>query len=182
MRKLYLLTFLTVTSNYCIYSQKNTNDHTNNLFYKVGIAATISSGENYHSEFDIPDERSGAPAFFIHNAIGVQFNRLTLIGLNLEYNKYPKQGGFLPLYISLQRNIIRNTNDIYLRGGYGTLLDVGRDFRNGRLFKAGVGCQIYYNKGKNSFLAGIDYTKKTLSEDIMKSLSGVAIYFEFILL
>ncbi|MGC6431921.1 MAG: hypothetical protein ACON5F_12825 [Jejuia sp.] len=146
------------------------------------MATTFSLLENYNNASGVPNQRTESPAFFIHSALGMQFNRITLIGLNLEYNKYPQsQYNFVPLYLSFQRNIIRSTNDFYLRGGYGSLLDMGRNFRNGRIYKIGAGYQIYYNKGKNSFLAGIDYTNKKLKNDLIESLSSISIYLEFML-
>ena len=117
-----LLSFITLYS----FSQ-NDSIKTSGVFYKLSFATTLAVNDDY-GELGHEDETMFIPsALFVNNTFGYQFDKRSLIGLNFEYDYHSKQGlHFAPAFLSFRYNIYAAENKIFLRGGYGTLLGLGK--------------------------------------------------------
>ncbi|MEN3323347.1 hypothetical protein VP395_06385 [Mariniflexile soesokkakense] len=129
MRQIKFLPCLFLLSYYVAISQEQT-DKNNGIFYKISLATTLTVNEDYVAFDDSDDSTLFEPsALFVNNSIGYQFDKRSLVGLNLEYDWHSKQGlHFFPAYLSLQYNIIADDDNLFIRGGYGTLLGMGKSF------------------------------------------------------
>jgi len=175
-----LILFLLYYSIPC-FSQED-QEKTSGVFYKISLATTLTINE-YYSVFEDNGETLLNPsALFVNNTLGYQFDRRSLIGLNFEYNWHSQQGlHFFPAYLSFQYNIIAKDDNMFIRGGYGTLLGLGSSFEKGNMYKFGLGAQIFDNNFRNSFLIGLDFTRKRFGYRTLEGLSSVSIFVEFML-
>jgi hypothetical protein len=165
-----------------IFSQEKT-EKTSGIFYKISLATTLTINEDYTIEPEDGEPFLEPSALFVNNTVGYQFDQRTSIGLNFEYNWHSKQGlHFFPAYINLQHNLSVNRDvNLFVRGGYGTLLKMGNSFEKGSLFKVGAGIQG--DIGKNdSILIGLDYNRKRFGYRTLDGLSSVSIFLEFMFL
>ena len=83
--------------------------------------------------------------------------------------------------MSLRHNIIVDDDNIFVRGGYGSLLGISKDFKKGNMYKLGLGLQIVNFDNDNSFLIGIDFTRKRFGYRTLEGLSSISIFIEFML-
>ena len=105
-----------------------------------------------------------------------------MIGLNLEYNYHSQQGlHFIPAYIDFKYNIIIDDSDFFLRGGYGSLLGISKDFEKGNIYKVGFGTHEYGDDYRNSVLFGLDFTRKSFGYKTSERLFSISIFIEFML-
>ena len=156
---------------------------TNGLFYKISIAATLTVNEDYTLTQDDDTGSFLIPnAVFINNTLGYQFDKRSSIGLNLEYNNYIKQDlNFFPAYLGFRYNIFDLDDVVFLRGGYGRLLNINKSFEKGTMYKFGLGYQTFDANFKNSWLIGLDFSRKRFGFRQTEKLSSVSIFFEFML-
>ena len=158
-------------------------EKTNGFFYKPSLAFTLTTNDNYTIANDENENIFNPNGLFINNTIGYQFDARSSIGLNLEYNHYLDQNlNFLPVYLDFTYNIFDFDDMIFVRGGYGKLVDLGTDFENGTLYKAGIGYRAFDDNFKNSWLIGLDFSRKRFGLQQFEKLSSVAIFLEFMLL
>lgn len=164
-----------------IASSQNDSIKTSGIFYKISLAATLTINEDYTIDTDDDEPLIEPNALFVNNTFGYQFDRRTSIGLNFEYNWHSKQGlHFAPAYLSLQHNIIAvDGGGFFVRGGYGTLLGLGKSFEKGNMFKLGVGLQGTLANSNNSLLFGLDFTRKRFGFENLEGISSVSIFLEF---
>ena len=163
-----------------VFSQQPT-EKTNGIFYKISLASTLTINKEYTLN---QDDDSGPlinpSAIFINNTLGYQFDKRTLLGLNFEYDWHSQQGlHFAPAYLNFQYNIITDDDNLFIRGGYGTLLGLGKAFEKGNMYKFGVGLQTFDDNFRNSFLIGLDFTRKRFGYKTLEGLSSVSIFLEF---
>ncbi|WP_298494279.1 hypothetical protein [uncultured Algibacter sp.] len=153
------------------------------LFYKIALSTTLS----INKEYTVSNEDDSGPlinpsALFLNNTLGYQLDKRTSIGLNLEYNWHSQQGlHFAPAYVSLRHNIILDDDNFFIRGGYGRLLGISKDFEKGNMYKLGLGIQIFDNNYRNSSLIGLDFTRKRFGYNKLEGLSSLSIFIEFML-
>ncbi|MCF6213357.1 MAG: hypothetical protein L3J45_04950 [Flavobacteriaceae bacterium] len=169
---LFLLLFLKT------FSQDD--DKTKGLFYKISIAGTLTTNENF--ELGNPDSEGLIilNAFFFNNTFGLQIDGRFSAGLNLEYEGHLKQNlNFLPAYVSLRYVLFEYEDNFFIRGGYGRLLKLNDNFERGGFYKAGLGFQIYDADYRNSFLIGLDFTRKQFGFLRQDKISSVSIFLEF---
>ena len=180
MKTLLSAMLLSVTF-FSVFSQ-NDSLKTKGTFYKLSLATTLAVNSDY-GEYGHDDETLLIPnALFVNNTIGYQFDKRSLIGLNLEYNWHSEQGlHFLPAYLSFQYNIIvfEKSDKIFIRGGYGTLLGLGKSFEKGNLYKFGIGSQSIPFRNNDSLLFGLDFTRKRFGHRTLEGLSSVSIFVEY---
>ena len=165
-----------------IVSSQNDSVKTHGVFYKISLATTLKINEDWTIETDDDETFLEPSALFINNTIGYQFDRRSLIGLNFEYDWHSKQGlHFFPAYLSFQYNIISfDSNDnFFIRGGYGTLLGVGKSFEKGNTYRFGFGFQGQADDNNNSLLIGLDFTRKRFGYRTLEGLSSLSIFLEF---
>jgi hypothetical protein len=176
MKKIiYLLGFLTTS---LVFAQDSIK--TNGLFYKGSFGITFTVNENYTLTEDDDESLLNPSAFLVNNSIGYQFDDRSLIGLNLEYNYHSRQGfHFLPLHLSFQYNLFDFDDEIFVRGGYGILLGIGKSFEKGTLYKLGTGVRIYDDNFKNSWLIGFDFSRKRFGYKQAEKLSSVSLFLEY---
>ena len=182
MKQVYLLLYIFLSISYNVFSQI-TEEKSNGLFYKFSLSTTLRINEDYIAFDNESDETLiQLSAYFINNTIGYQFDKRASLGLNFEYNWHSEQGlHFLPAYLSFQYNLIVNDSDLFIRGGYGSLLGISNDFEKGSVYKAGFGCRIYDGGYQNSFLIGLDFTRKRFGYRTLEGLSSISIFLEFML-
>lgn len=181
MRQLKFLLYLLLLPLHFAFSQQP--DKTSGVFYKFSLATTLTINEDYVA-FDDDDSSTllEPSALFVNNTIGYQFDRRALIGLNLEYDWHSKQGlHFFPAYLGLQYKIFGKDDNGFIRGGYGTLLGMGKSFEKGNMYKLGLGYQSKADTNNNSVLIGLDFTRKRFGYRTLEGLSSVSIFLEFML-
>jgi hypothetical protein len=181
MKQINLLFCLFLITCHFAFSQQQ-SEKISGIYYKFSLATTLTINEDYVA-FDDDDSSTllEPSALFVNNTIGYQFDRRTLIGLNLEYDWHSKQGlHFFPAYLSLQHNLIAGDDNLFIRGGYGTLLGMGKSFEKGNMYKLGIGYQGVL-ENNNSLLIGLDFTRKRFGYRTLEGLSSVSIFLEFML-
>ena len=68
---------------------------------------------------------------------------------------------------------------MFLRGGYGKLLSMGKSFEKGNFMKFGIGFQGQVDDSNNSILIGLDFTRKRFGYETLEGISSVSIFLEF---
>ncbi|WP_339893067.1 hypothetical protein [uncultured Algibacter sp.] len=181
MKRIFIVIYLFLFISFSSFSQIK-KEKTNGLFYKVSLATTLSINEENTLLADDDEPFFNFSALFVNNTLGYQFDKRTSLGLNLEYNWHSQQGlHFAPAYVSLRHNIIVDDDNIFVRGGYGSLLGISKDFKKGNMYKLGLGVQIVNFDNDNSFLIGIDFTRKRFGYRTLEGLSSISIFIEFML-
>ena len=180
----FAFTFITIGQ---VFSQdenfeKNKKEKTSGAFYKISLATTLKINEDYTIYTDDDETFLEPSALFVNNTVGYQFDSRSLIGLNFEYDWHSEQGlHFFPAYLSYQYNIFDFDDKLFIRGGYGTLLGMGKSFEKGNMYKFGIGLQLYDQNFRNSFLLGLDFTRKRFGYRTLEGLSSVSIFIEFMI-
>lgn len=183
-----LLSFITLYSfsqNDSIYSfYQNDSIKTRGLFYKISLATTLAVNDDYGEEGHEDETMFIPSALFVNNTFGYQFDKHTSLGLNFEYNYHSKQGlHFFPAYLNLQHNLsVDKDVNLFVRTGYGTLLQMGNSFEKGNIFKIGAGIQGGIDNKNNSILIGLDFTRKRFGYKTLEGISSVSIFLEFMFL
>jgi hypothetical protein len=155
---------------------------TSGLFYKVSFSATLTNNDDYTIGNDNDESLINLNGLFLNNTIGYQFDARSSIGLNVEYDHFLDQHlNFLPVYLDFTYNLFDFDDQIFIRGGYGKLLDLGENFENGSLYKMGLGIRVYDNNFKNSGLIGFDFSRRRFGFREEDTLSSFAIFIEFML-
>jgi len=174
-----IITFLCLTLALVSFSQDQITTH--GLFYKISLATTLGINEDYQL-FD--EGESGTflepSAYFINNTMGYKFDERSSLSLNFEYNWHSETGfHFFPAYMSLRYNIIADDDNVFIRTGYGRLLNFGKVFETGTMYKVGAGIELFDEDYKNSLLFGLDFSRKRFGYKQAEKLSSISIFFEF---
>uniref|UniRef100_UPI00404B792E hypothetical protein n=1 Tax=Gelidibacter sp. TaxID=2018083 RepID=UPI00404B792E len=178
MKPLFILIFLTTSIS--LFAQDDIK--TSGVFYKISLAATLTTNEYYTIGNDEGETFINLNAIFVNNTIGYQFDDKTSIGLNLEYNYYDRQYlNFFPAYLNFTYNILDFDDKVFVRGGYGRLLDLGKAFETGTMYTFGAGGRFYDENYKNSWLIGVDFSRKRFGYKQDEKLTSVSIFIEFML-
>lgn len=153
---------------------------TNGLFYKISFAATLTNNEDYTIGNDEGHTFIDFNGLFINNSLGYQFDRRTSVDLNIEYDHYLKQElNFLPVYLGFNYNILDFDDVVFIRGGYGKLVKAGSNFENGTQYKVGIGYRAFDDNFRNSWLIGLDFSRKRFGYKEEQKLSSVSVFIEF---
>lgn len=179
MKLIYNLFCIVFFMSFSSFSQIE-KEKTNGIFYKISLATTLTINKEYTlSQEDDTGPLINPSALFVNNTIGYQFDKRTALGLNFEYNYHSQQGlHFFPAYLNLQHNIIVDDTNLFVRGGYGTLLGMGKSFEKGNMYKLGIGVQDVF-ENNNSIHFGLDFTRKRFGYRTLEGLSSVSIFLEF---
>jgi len=157
-------------------------EKTNGFFYKPSFAFTLTTNDNYTIANNENENIFNPNGLFVNNTVGYQFDLRSSIGLNVEYNHYLDQNlNFLPVYLDFAYNIF-DFDVVFVRGGFGKLVDLGTDFEHGTMYKVGIGYRAFDDHFKNSWLIGLDFSRKRFGFRQSEKLSSVAIFLEFMLL
>lgn len=157
-------------------------EKTHGLFYKVSGSVTLSINEDYTIANGTDDTLFNPNGLFLNNTLGYQFDTRSSLGLNIEYDHFLEQNlNFLPVFLDFTYNIFDIDDLIFVRGGYGTLVDLGRDFENGTMYKLGIGYRAFDDNFRNSWLIGFDFSRKRFGFRQTEKLSSIAIFLEFML-
>lgn len=171
---LLLLLFFSIT-------QSQNDQNRNGVFYKFSFSTTLTTNDNY----DINSNNSSLinlNGLFFNNSVGYQFDRKSSLGLNIEYDHFIDQNlNFLPVYLDFTYNIFDFDDQVFIRGAYGKMLNLGNDFEKGSLYKIGAGYRIYDSNFKNSGLIGFDFSRRRFDFREEQTLSSFAIFLEFML-
>ncbi|OMP32590.1 hypothetical protein [Mangrovimonas sp. DI 80] len=174
---LFTLTLLVTVSTFAQDGLKNKG-----LFYKFSLAATLRTNSDYVVTRDDGNTLIQLNGLFINNSLGYQFDRRASVALNVEYDHYFKQSfNFMPVYATFRYNVLDFDDRLFLRAGYGKLFDMGAHFENGTMYKAGIGIQTFDANYRNSWLFGLDFSRKRFGYRQEEKLSSVAIFIEFML-
>ena len=153
---------------------------TNGLFYKISLAVTLTNNEDYTIGNNEGHTFINMNGLFINNALGYQFDGRTSVDMNVEYDHYIHQEfNFLPIYFGFNYNILDFDDVVFIRGGYGKILKIGKSFENGTQYKAGLGYRHFDDNFKNSWLIGLDFARKRFGYKQEEKLSSVSIFVEF---
>lgn len=153
---------------------------TSGLFYKISLAATLTNNEDYTIGNDEGHTFIDLNAVFINNSFGYQFDRRTSVDLNVEYDHYLRQEfNFLPVHLGFNYNILDFDDVLFIRAGYGKLIDAGKNFEKGTMYKVGVGYRTFDGNFRNSWLIGFDFNRKRFGYKQEEKLSSLSIFFEF---
>jgi len=160
------------------FSQDNTK--TKGLFYKISLATTLGINEDFSLSEEDNKNLIRPSAIFLNNTIGYQFDERSSLGLNTEYNWHSESGlQFFPVHLSFTYNIFDFDDVVFVRGGYGKLLNLGTRFEKGTLYKVGIGYRAYDDNFKNAVLFGLDFSRKRFGFRQTEKLSSVSIFLEF---
>lgn len=184
-----IIVLIFITSTGLSQSNKTDQIKISGPFYKISLATTLKINEDWTVETDDDETFLEPSALFINNTIGYQFDRRSLISLNFEYDWHSEQGlQFFPAYLGFQYNIIHfesgfneyiYQSNVFIRGGYGTFLSLGKSFEKGNMYKFGLGFQGQVDDSNNSILIGLDYTRKRFGYRTLEGLSSISIFIEF---
>jgi len=176
-----LLTILFLFISLTVFSQED--EEINGFYYKISLATTLTINEDYTITQDDDTGPLILPsAFFINNTFGYRFDERSAIGLNLEYNWHSESGlHFFSAHLSFRYNIIADDDNVFVRSGYGRLLNLGKSFESGTIYKVGAGVEIFNEDYTNSFLIGLDFSRKRFGYKQLDKLSSIAVFFEFML-
>jgi hypothetical protein len=154
------------------------DEKTKGLFYKFSLATTLTLNEDF--EFGTDQTLINPSAFFLNNTVGIQFDHKSSVGFNVEYDWHSRQGlNFLPVYFSYRYNVFEYENNLFLRVGYGRLVDLGKAFQRGTFYKVGFGFQFFDEDYKNSVLLGLDFSRKRFGFLQSEKIASVSVYLEF---
>jgi len=178
-----ILTTILALFSLTTFSQNGDDIKTNGLFYKISLAATLTINQDYTLTQDDDTGPFLIPnAIFINNTVGYQFDERASIGINLEYNNYLKQDlNFFPAYLGFSYNILDFDDVVFIRGGYGRLIYINKNFEKGTMYKLGLGYRTFDANFKNSWLIGLDFSRKRFGFKQTEKLSSVSVFFEFML-
>ena len=156
------------------------NIKTNGPFYKISVAATLTNNEDYTIGNDEGHNFIDVNGLFINNSLGYQFDGRTSVDLNVEYDHYLRQDlNFLPVYLGFNYNILDVDDVLFIRGGYGKLIKAGKSFENGTQYKVGIGYRSFDDNFKNSWLIGLDFSRKRFGYKQQEKLSSISVFLEF---
>ncbi len=172
----YFISVLFFSLSIATFSQNDTK--ATGLFYKFSFATTLTLNEDF--EFETDQTLINPSAFFFNNTVGIQVDNKSSIGFNVEYDWHSRQGlNFLPVYVSYQYNIFEYEENLFIRAGYGRMIGIGKSFEKGSLYKVGLGIQVLDQQDKNSFLIGLDFSRKRYGFIRHSKLSSVSVFLEF---
>ena len=153
---------------------------TNGLYYKVSLATTLTNNEEYTLFNDNDETFLTFNAIFINNSLGYQFDKRASIDFNAEYDYHShKELHFLPMYLGFNYNILDFDDVLFIRGGYGKLIKAGKNFEKGTQYKVGIGYRAFDDNFKNSWLIGLDFSRKRFGYKQEEKLSSVSVFLEF---
>ncbi|MBO3099100.1 hypothetical protein [Gelidibacter pelagius] len=153
---------------------------TNGLYYKISVATTLTTNEEYTLFNDDDESFLAFNAVFINNSIGYQFDNRASIDLNGEYDHHSRKNlNFLPVFLGFNYNILDFDDVLFIRGGYGRLLKAGKNFEKGTMYKVGIGYRTFDGNFKNSWLIGLDFNRKRFGYKQQEKLSSVSVFLEF---
>lgn len=177
MKQLSTVVFLFIS--FVMFSQDDIKTH--GLYYKISLATTLTINEEYTiTQYDDTGSLILPSSFFINNTFGYRFDERSVIGLNLEYNWHSESGlHFFPAHLSFRYNIIADDDNVFIRSGYGRLLNLGKSFESGTMYKVGAGVEIFNEDYTNSLLIGLDFSRKRFGYKQLDKLSSVSVFFEF---
>lgn len=154
---------------------------TSGLYYKISFAPTLTTNDNYTLGNDDDETFITWNAVFINNSVGYQFDERSSIDINAEYDYYSRQElNFLPLYLGFNYNILDMDDVLFIRGGYGKLMNAGKNFEKGTMYKAGIGYRTFDDNFRNSWLIGLDFSRRRFGEKQEQKLSSLSIFLEFL--
>ena len=178
--------------NSTVFSQTDKMDQKkiNGTFYKISLATTLHINEDWTSDTNDDEPLIIPNGFFFNNTVGFQFDERSSISLNFEYDFYSKQAlHFFPAFLEFKYNIIHfedvfdegtiYQSNVFIRGGYGTLLSMGKSFEKGNFLRLGIGYQAQIDDSNNSILFGLDFTRKRFGFETLEGLSSLSIFLEF---
>ncbi|WP_460220682.1 hypothetical protein [Psychroserpens sp. MEBiC05023] len=176
MKQLSTLLFLIFITS--LYAQDQ--EKTSGFFYKPSISFTLTTNDNYTIANDNDETFLNPNGLFFNNTIGYQFDTRSSIGLNIEYDHFLDQDlNFFPIYLDFTYNIFDFDDQVFIRGGYGKLVDLGKAFENGTIYKLGIGYRAFDDNFKNSWLIGFDFSRRRFGFRQTERLSSFAIFLEF---
>ena len=158
MKKAFLLSMLLISTG--IFAQ-------NNIHYNFTVNTTFMANENFGKYDEFSDELDWniivPRALMLRNGFDVTLNQFMSVGLNLGLDWHEDLDVLaVPYYIDSKFSILKDGNDrLYIGGGYGKLVKLGKAFERGQYYKAGIGYQVATEKA-HSFIINIDFHQKKI--------------------
>ena len=144
------------------YSQRN-------IHYNFSLNFTLTSNPNfgsYDEYFDDTDWSIVIPnAILIRNGFDVELNKLVSVGINLGLDWHSELDVLaLPYFADVKLNLVKIDDDrLYITGGVGKLLKIGKGFDRGEYYKFGLGYEVSSND-KFGFILKADFHQKKIAE------------------
>ena len=162
------------------YTTAQSDSESSGIFYKIGLASTLSINEDY----TIGEQDNGTliepSAYFISNTLGYRFDNKASVGLNLEFNWHSESGLlFAPIYLNFRYNFIEDDDNVFMRYSYGKLAALNSRFQKGELYKIGLGVELFDDEMEDSVLFGLEFNRKSFGFRNTEKLSSVSIFLEF---
>ena len=139
MKKI-LLIFTLFTSVLC-FSQRAVN-------YNFTLNVTFTGNENFGEYDDYLEKTDWSPiapnALFLRNGLDVKLNNFITTGINLGLDLHPDLDILaVPYYVDAKFSLFQSDDDkLYVGGGIGKLLKLGKAFERGKYYKVGIGYHI----------------------------------------
>lgn len=158
MQKAFLISMLHISMG--IFAQ-------NNIHYNFTVNTTFMANENFGKYDEYAEERDWniilPRALLIRNGFDVTVNHFVSVGLNLGLDWHEDLDVLaVPYYIDTKFTMLRDDNGrLYIGGGYGKLVKLGKAFERGLYFKTGIGYQATTEKA-HSFIINIDFHQKKM--------------------
>ncbi len=155
-------------------------EKTRGFFYKVSLSGTVTGNEEFTFGNNDDEPFFKPAAIFFNNTLGYQFDERSSIGINVEFDRHFERNlNFFPVFLGFRYNILDFDDKLFLRGGYGRLVDLGKRFEKGTLYRVGLGLQAFDDNFKNSWLVGFDFSRKRFGFRQTEKLSSFSLFLEF---
>tara|TARA_R110001583_G_scaffold25521_2_gene92203 strand:- start:1253 stop:1789 length:537 start_codon:yes stop_codon:yes gene_type:complete len=159
MRKI-IVGFLLLT-NLVVFSQREVN-------YNFTINTTFTTND-YFGEYDEysneVDWNIIVPrAIMFRNGFDVKLNNFITTGINLGLDWHPDLEVLaIPYYLDAKFTLVQSDDDkLFIGGGIGKLLKIGKAFERGNYYKVGMGYQIS-TENSHSYILSMDFHQKKIA-------------------
>ena len=151
----------------------------NKIHYNFILNTTFMANENFGNYDEYEDETDWniivPRALLLRNGFEVTLNNFVAVGLNLGLDWHEDLDVLaIPYYIDSKFTMLKGGNNkLYIGGGIGKLVKLGKAFERGKYYKVGIGYQISTEKA-HSFILNVDFHQKKMEgfeKGRLKSLS-----------
>lgn len=160
MKKI-LLIYILFTSVLC-FSQRSVN-------YNFTLNVTFTGNENFGEYDEYTEDTDWSPiapnAVFLRNGLDVKLNNFITTGINLGLDVHPDVDILaVPYYVDVKFSLFQSDDDkLYIGGGIGKLLKLGKAFERGKYYKVGMGYHISSERN-NSVILSMDFHNKQIAD------------------
>ncbi len=158
MQKAFFISLLLISM--ATYSQKK-------IHYNFILNVTFMANENFGNYDEYEDDTDWdiivPRALLLRNGFDVTLNNFVTLGLNLGLDWHQDLEVLaIPYYIDSKFTIFKGGNKkLYIGGGIGKLVKLGKAFERGKYYKTGLGYQVAMDE-THHFIFNIDFHQKKI--------------------